>query len=121
MLLQVWNGDALNQLVTQLHKQHKLCGAEVHVSAPNNPTLIRCSQCDELGHSYQACPMYGGTAIRLLFKQPVDYGTLKRLVSYSGAKGGYLSNDYTVKSPHRVMTLLFRSAATGDSSSCSFE
>ena len=40
----------LRQDVERLHQRFKLWGGTLRVSAPNDPQLCRCSQCDQLGH-----------------------------------------------------------------------
>jgi hypothetical protein len=45
----------LAALVRSLHNAHTLWGGAVSVHAPNEPTLARCPECSELGHSRVCC------------------------------------------------------------------
>jgi hypothetical protein len=41
--------------------------------------LQHCSDCHALGHTPDSCPIYSGTAIRLLFKNPLSPVRLQEL------------------------------------------
>ena len=66
------NPVALVALIERVHRKHKLFGAFVDVQGMNLPPLMRCSECHTLGHSSSTCPLFGGVAVRLVFKMPMS-------------------------------------------------
>ena len=100
--------EALTDTVHRIRSlKLKLCGGEVEVHAPNIPSLALCKECSQLGHGGQACPIYGGIAVRLLFKSTVSFPALQQLQADTGARSAYLGNSTSQMLPHRVVTLLF--------------
>jgi hypothetical protein len=100
--------ESLRSLIERLESErHMLLGGTIHVHAPNMPELARCKHCAKLGHSSDACPIYSGLAVRLLFQQPIGPFALTALVSGLGARTGYLSSRMDLTAPHRKVTLLF--------------
>jgi hypothetical protein len=106
--------DSIAQDIARLHRTAELWGGKLLVSAPNIPSLVRCPQCDQLGHRDTACPQYGGVGLRLLFKQSVPYPVLKTLLERTGAKGGYLGSGVDERAPSHKVTLLFDVASDQD-------
>jgi hypothetical protein len=97
----------LAALVQRLHGKHLLLGSPVNVQAPNTPELARCLDCSELGHTKQACPLYQGHAIRLLFKNTVSFARKEQLQRELCASSSFLSHGVNEQAPHRKVTLLF--------------
>ena len=100
---------ALAVLVERVHRQHKLFGGLVSVQGPNIPQLARCSECHQMGHASDACPVFGGTAVRLLFKNPLSPAVLSELIARLGVKSAMLGNAHSSdqwRSSHKV-TLFF--------------
>ncbi|HSW25465.1 MAG TPA: hypothetical protein VLJ62_22085, partial [Burkholderiaceae bacterium] len=97
----------MTAIVQRTHNAHSLCGGLVGVHAPNEPTLKRCPDCNELGHITRTCPRYAGVAIRLLFKQPVPFAFKEQLQLQLGARSSYLAHGIGEQRPHRKVTLLF--------------
>ena len=62
---------SLVALIDRLHRKHTFFGGLIDVHGPNLPQLARCPDCHLLGHSSASCPLFGGTAVRLLFKVPI--------------------------------------------------
>ena len=61
----------------------------------NLPPLLRCSECHTLGHSSSTCPLFGGVAVRLVFKKPMSpvfFGTFVKCVP--GVRSAMLGNIY---------------------------
>ena len=86
----------------------------MHVHAPNSPSLARCRNCNQLGHPADACPQYSGLAVRLLFKEPLSFAAMLRLVETTGARRGYLGHSVELTTQHRKVTLLFDGSADAD-------
>ena len=99
--------------IERMHLNFELRGSKVSVHAPNSPQLARCTQCSVIGHASQACPLYSGRAIRLLFQRPVHFGFCAQLQASSGARIAYLGAGINEQQPSRRMTLLF-AASSGD-------
>ena len=99
---------ALTATVNRINASNStLFGSLVQADAPNTPSLSRCSQCCELGHSASACPQYGGVALRILFNNPVPFAVMEELQRVAQAARAYLGNDFDQRMPHRKVTLLF--------------
>ena len=100
---------ALTALIERVHRKHTLFGGLVSVQGPNMPQLMRCSECHTLGHSPAACPIFGGTAVRLLFKSPLAPAALLKLVQLLDAQSAMLGNSHAQdewRSAHKA-TLFF--------------
>ncbi len=103
----VRNVKELKSLVTKLHHQHTLWGGKIRVHAPNSPELLRCSQCDQLGHHVNKCTIYDGLAVRFLFKETASFHAVQQLVKMAGARAGFLGASMEELKPSRRVTLLF--------------
>ena len=99
--------DGLAAVIAQLHQKYELLGGKIRVHAPNDPTLLRCSQCNQLGHHANRCSEYNGFAIRLLMKDPISYHSMTTLASVAGARVGYLGSSVDEMKPSHRVTLLF--------------
>jgi len=84
---------ALVPLVGRVHRQHKLFGGLVSVQGHNTPQLVRCNDCHELGHGPEKCPIFGGTAVRLLFKNPLSPALMQQLRQLVSARSAMLGNS----------------------------
>ena len=102
--------DKLSELVHRLHHHHTLWGGKIRVHAPNSPKLIRCTQCDQLGHHVNKCTIYDGLAVRFLFKETASYHAVQQLVKMVGARAGFLGSGMEEVKPSRRVTLLFDAA-----------
>jgi len=64
--------SALVSVISRVHGKHTLFGGPICVHGPNSPQLQRCTECREIGHAQNDCPLFGGTAVRLVFKKPLN-------------------------------------------------
>ena len=92
----------LRQDVERLHQRFKLWGGTLRVSAPNDPQLCRCSQCDQLGHQASQCPLFAGVAVRLLLKQPASFAWLQSVSRRAEARLAYLGGGPERRRSSRV-------------------
>lgn len=99
--------NSVREDIERLHRKFELWGGKVMVHAPNTPLLIRCRQCEQLGHIDSNCHQYGGVGFRLLFKKPVPFSVLASLLQRTGAKTGYLGSSLEDLTPSHKVTLLF--------------
>jgi hypothetical protein len=91
--------DGLDSTIQRLHLEFKLWGGKVRVRAPNSPDLLRCNQCDQLGHHANACIMDNGLAIRLLMKGLISFHAVSLLALASGARIGFLGSNVDEMKP----------------------
>ena len=101
------NINTLAADIERIHQKFTLYGGAVKVQALNVPQLTRCTQCHELGHTEAVCPKYAGLAIRLLFKEPLPFASLRTLTEAVHARVGYLGSGVDEMAPSRRVTLLF--------------
>jgi len=102
---------ALANAVNTLQAGCKLFDRQWMVHAPNMPTLTRCRECNELGHSTDRCVKYEcAAALRLLFKQAMPFSLLTQLIESIGARDGYLGATLEERAPSTKITLLFDGA-----------
>jgi hypothetical protein len=113
--------DGLDSIIQRLHLKFELWGGKVRVHAPNTPALLRCNQCDQLGHHANECIMYNGLAIRLLMKDPISFHAVSLLASASGARIGFLGSSVDEMKPCRRVTLLFDVQASQSDDEVSME
>ena len=99
--------SAIRNVIEKLHMIAEIGGGKCRLHAPNTPALVRCQQCESLGHSSATCSMYEGRAIRLLMKTPVAIVWAKKLATEVQARAVYLGSDIHEILPSRRVTLLF--------------
>lgn len=88
--------NTLRSVIERVHRQHKLFGGLVSVQGPNTPQLTRCIECRLLGHSVSACPKFGGTAVRLLFKKPLaPFAFSELLKSFPDVRSAMLGHTHS--------------------------
>ena len=100
--------------INRLHRQFDFWGGKVRVHAPNTPRLVRCNQCDKLGHLDTKCPQYSGLGVRLLFEKPVPYARMQEVAAQAQARLGYLGSGIDEFAPHRKVTLLYDESITSE-------
>ena len=97
----------LSSMIDRLHLKYDLWGGKLRFHAPNTPSLNRCTQCDQLGHSSDKCELYKGLAIRLVMKDPISYHAMKQMINLVECRIGYLGSGVGDAKPSRRVTLLF--------------
>lgn len=97
--------------IERLHGRHSLWGGKVRVQGVNQPSLRRCTQCDEIGHDSSKCAKYSGLALRLLFKQPLPFAAMLSIQQSAQAKLAFLGSSVDEMQPSRRLTLLFDAQA----------
>lgn len=98
---------SLRDVIKKLHLFADIDGGKCRLHAPNTPSLVRCRQCDSLGHQATACEMYEGVAVRLLMKNPAAIVWAQKLAKAVDARAVYLGSDIHEGTPSRRVTLLF--------------
>lgn len=97
--------------IERLHGRFSLWGGKVRVQGVNQPSLRRCTQCDEIGHDSSKCAKYSGLALRLLFKQPLPFAAMLSIRQTAQAKLAFLGSSVDEMQPSRRLTLLFDAQA----------
>ena len=88
--------SALVGVIERVHRKHTLFGGLVAVQGPNSPRLARCHDCRALGHQNTACPLFGGVAVRLLFKKPLAPAAFRQLTqAVPGVRASMLGNTHS--------------------------
>jgi len=100
--------EPLLELVHRVSGAHTFLGGSMHMHGPNSPALRRCSECNVLGHARERCPLFGGLAVRLLFKQAFGVLDLRRVQSMLGGSHAYFGSSAHGLQPSRVVTVLLR-------------
>jgi len=96
-------------VVSALHNQLVVGdGAKLRCHCPNYPPLHRCNQCEELGHTEDNCPVYGGVGFRLLFKTKVPFQFVQSVAQLTGAFSFYLGSGIQEFAPSHRTTFLFQ-------------
>ncbi len=107
--------DGLVTLINRVNLCHTLLGGTVSVQGPHSPQLQRCWECRLLGHPDTACPKFGGTAVRLRFKQPFGPYEFSQLVDKTnGIRAAMLGNTHAQEEwgPSHKATLFFNTPTT---------
>jgi hypothetical protein len=103
---------ALREEVKRLHNTYKLRGLNVSVSLVHDVKPQPCSQCKQLGHAEKNCPLYSGTAIRLLSsKFKFTFQAMEALVLRTQARSAFLGSNADSIAPSHRLTLLFDAEA----------
>jgi len=85
--------NALVSLLNRVNGKHTLFGGHVYVHGPNSPQLQRCRDCQALGHAQKDCPLFGGVAVRLVFKNPLSPAAFASLQQHvKGVQSAMLGN-----------------------------
>ena len=82
-------------------------GHLIRAHAPNVPSLALCNQCSALGHPTDECTEYRGVALRIQWRQPINYAMATQLRDTANAQRVYLGQDLNQRAAHCKLTLLF--------------